>query len=121
MSLPGTCDNCGTALIQRNDDKEETVKERLKVYHKNTEELVPHYHRQGLLLAVHDHHLHRAAAEDTGGRVQDHLCRAQRPGRHPSTYNLKHQGNPVRAKTHHANGVLARPMIHGWRTGFVTI
>jgi adenylate kinase len=50
--VPGTCDNCGTALIQRNDDKEETVKERLKVYHKNTEELVPHYHRQGLLHAV---------------------------------------------------------------------
>jgi adenylate kinase len=50
--VAGVCDNCGTALVQRDDDKEETVKARLKVYHKNTEELVPHYRRQGLLHAV---------------------------------------------------------------------
>jgi adenylate kinase len=50
--VAGICNNCGTALVQRDDDKEETVKARLKVYHKNTEELVPHYRRQGLLNAV---------------------------------------------------------------------
>ena len=38
--------------MQREDDKEETVRRRLIVYHKNTEELIPHYRRQGLLREV---------------------------------------------------------------------
>lgn len=46
------CDNCGTPLVQRDDDKVETVQRRLVVYHKNTEELIPHYRAQGLLRAV---------------------------------------------------------------------
>ncbi len=50
--VPGVCDNCGTALIQRDDDKVETVRARLIVYHKNTEELIPHYRAQGLLRTV---------------------------------------------------------------------
>jgi adenylate kinase len=47
--VEGMCDNCGTLLVQRDDDHEETVRRRLIVYHKNTEELVPHYRVQGLL------------------------------------------------------------------------
>jgi adenylate kinase len=43
------CDNCGSVLVQRDDDQEETVRRRLVVYHKNTEELIPHYRAQGLL------------------------------------------------------------------------
>jgi adenylate kinase len=43
------CDNCGTVLVQRDDDQEDTVRRRLVVYHKNTEELIPHYRAQGLL------------------------------------------------------------------------
>jgi adenylate kinase len=50
--VPGVCDNDGTPLVQREDDKEETVRARLVVYHKNTEELVPHYRAQGLLREV---------------------------------------------------------------------
>ena len=38
--------------MQRDDDKEETVRRRLVVYHKNTEELIPHYRAQGLLREV---------------------------------------------------------------------
>ena len=34
--VPGVCDYCGTALVQRDDDKVETVQARLIVYHKNT-------------------------------------------------------------------------------------
>jgi adenylate kinase len=49
---PGICDDCGTALVQREDDREETVKARLIVYHKNTVELIPYYRAQGLLRAV---------------------------------------------------------------------
>jgi adenylate kinase len=43
------CDECGTALVQRADDRVETVRARLKVYHRNTVELIPHYRAQGLL------------------------------------------------------------------------
>jgi len=50
--VPGVCDNDGTPLVQREDDKEETVRARLVVYHKNTEELIPHYRAQGLLREV---------------------------------------------------------------------
>jgi adenylate kinase len=49
---PGICDECGTALIQRDDDKEATIRQRLQVYHQNTTELIPHYRAQGLLREV---------------------------------------------------------------------
>ena len=50
--VPGVCDNCGTKLIQRADDKEETVRARLGVYHKDTVELIPYYRARGLLREV---------------------------------------------------------------------
>jgi adenylate kinase len=50
--MPGVCDLCGTALVQREDDKEETVRRRLVVYHKNVEPLIAHYARQGLVRTV---------------------------------------------------------------------
>ena len=43
------CDYCGVALIQRDDDKPETVKNRLKVYEKSTKDLIDYYSRKGLL------------------------------------------------------------------------
>lgn len=48
----GRCDADGTVLIQRDDDKAETLRERLRVYHHNIETLVPHYRAQGLLREV---------------------------------------------------------------------
>jgi adenylate kinase len=48
----GVCDLCQTPLVQREDDKEDTVRERLKVYHKNVQKLLPHYQAQGLLHEV---------------------------------------------------------------------
>jgi adenylate kinase len=53
--VPGICDRCGTPLVQREDDRPETVKARLKVYHGNTEALVGHYRQQGLLREVAGH------------------------------------------------------------------
>jgi adenylate kinase len=50
--VPGICNDCGTQLVQRPDDQEETVKRRLVVYHKNTEETIPYYRAQGLLHVV---------------------------------------------------------------------
>jgi adenylate kinase len=49
---PGICDVCGTALIQRLDDREATVRERLRQYHMNTEGLINHYRACGLLREV---------------------------------------------------------------------
>jgi len=50
--VPGFCDADGTPLIQREDDKVETVLARLVVYHQNTEKLILHYRDQGLLSEV---------------------------------------------------------------------
>lgn len=48
----GICDRCGAALEQRKDDTEETVKDRIDVYHKNTEPLIDFYQKQGKLMKV---------------------------------------------------------------------
>ena len=48
----GICDVCGTELVLRNDDKPETVKNRLDVYHKATQPLIDFYKAQGALRAV---------------------------------------------------------------------
>jgi adenylate kinase len=50
--VPGVCDRCGTPLVQREDDKEETVRRRLVVYHESTEQIIPFYQDQGLLREV---------------------------------------------------------------------
>ena len=46
------CDNCKAGIIQREDDKEETVQNRLKVYHHQTEPLIEFYKQRGKLLTV---------------------------------------------------------------------
>ena len=48
----GKCDLCGETLIQREDDKAETVKKRLDVYHEQTEPLIAHYKAQGKVLDI---------------------------------------------------------------------
>lgn len=50
--VPGVCDRDGAALVQRDDDKAETVRERLRVYHKDTVELIPYYRERGLVREV---------------------------------------------------------------------
>jgi adenylate kinase len=45
----GHCDLDGTKLIQRDDDKPETVKRRLKTYHEKTAPLIAYYEERGLL------------------------------------------------------------------------
>lgn len=42
----GICDECGAELIQRQDDRPEVIKERLRVYHENTEALVEYYKKK---------------------------------------------------------------------------
>lgn len=48
----GICDNCGAELILRDDDKPETVKNRLSVYHKQTQPLIDFYNGKGVLRTV---------------------------------------------------------------------
>ena len=45
----GVCDQDGSRLIQRDDDKPETVKKRLDVYHEQTEPVISWYEEKGLL------------------------------------------------------------------------
>lgn len=49
---PGTCDKCHSTLIQRKDDQVETIKERLKIYHEQTEPLKEYYEREGKLVEI---------------------------------------------------------------------
>lgn len=46
----GICDVCGDKLIQRKDDNEETVINRLNVYHKSTAPVIEYYDKKGILL-----------------------------------------------------------------------
>ena len=46
------CDNCGSKLIVRDDDREETVRRRLVEFHNNTDLLIEHYRARGLLRDV---------------------------------------------------------------------
>lgn len=48
----GVCDVCGGELYQRADDKEETVRKRLEVYHNETEPIIDHYKAQGLVVTI---------------------------------------------------------------------
>lgn len=50
--VDGICDKCHGTLVQRKDDQIETVKERLKVYHEQTEPLKDYYKRQHKLVEI---------------------------------------------------------------------
>ena len=50
----GVCDVCGGKLVQRKDDNPETVRDRLAVYHKETEPLKGFYEARGILKTVED-------------------------------------------------------------------
>ena len=63
--LEGACDRCGGVLYQRDDDKAETVSERLRVYARDTSPLVDFYGAQGKLVGI-----------DATGPVEDVTVRA---------------------------------------------
>ena len=48
----GICDTCGKELILRDDDKPETVRTRLNVYHEQTQPLIDYYTEKGVILTV---------------------------------------------------------------------
>jgi adenylate kinase len=69
----GVCDACGGALVQRPDDREEVVRERLRVYQEQTSPLLEVYRKRGLLSEV----------EGVGSMeaITDRLSKAIREGR----------------------------------------
>ena len=50
--VEGVCDACGGELILRDDDKPETVEQRLRVYHEQTQPLIDYYTKEGILKEV---------------------------------------------------------------------
>ena len=48
----GICDKCGAALVQRDDDKEETVRNRMQVYAQQTQPLIDYYAGSGVLFEI---------------------------------------------------------------------
>ncbi len=60
--VDGVCDVCGGALFQRDDDNEDTVRNRLAVYRRQTEPLVGYYGDEGILATVYG-----------GGRTPDQV------------------------------------------------
>lgn len=61
------CDNCGGRLYQRTDDKEETIKKRIEIYHKESAELIQYYEAKQKLL--------RISADQEAGFVLDNMIR----------------------------------------------
>jgi adenylate kinase len=51
-AVEGICDHDGKPLIQRDDDKPETVRNRLRVYHRDTEPLIERYATRGLIRRI---------------------------------------------------------------------
>ena len=51
-SKEGICDNCGAELLQRKDDTEETVANRINVYREQTEPLIDYYTKKGIIVNI---------------------------------------------------------------------
>jgi adenylate kinase len=48
----GECDDCGSEIYQRDDDSEASARNRLKVFHDQTQPLIDYYRKQGLLMEI---------------------------------------------------------------------
>ena len=69
--VDGICDKCGSELLQRKDDNEESVSNRLKNYHDQTEPLIEYYEKQGKVATVVGQEL----VEDTIALVKQELAK----------------------------------------------
>ena len=67
--VEGICDKCGSKLFQRKDDNEETVANRLRVYHSQTEPLIAYYNEMGKVATV----IGQEKLEDTIALVKNEL------------------------------------------------
>jgi len=68
--VEGKCDVSGEALIQRPDDREDVVRERMRTYAEKTEPLIKHYAAKGILLTVEAN----AGVDEVFGRIEKALA-----------------------------------------------
>lgn len=71
--VQGICDKCGTELVTRDDDNEETVRNRLKTYHNYSEKLIDFYKRKELLYTVKINTQSQNTSEDIANEVEEYL------------------------------------------------
>ncbi len=67
------CDKCGSPLIKRADDNEETVKDRLAIYHKESKDILEFYKRKNLLFSVKPDIYSKTVLEDSVKSVENYL------------------------------------------------
>jgi len=64
---PGVCDKCGGPLYQRDDDKPDAVKERLKIFHEVTKPIIDYYRERGILDIVNS----ESEVEETQRKIEE--------------------------------------------------
>ena len=73
----GICDKCGSELIHRPDDKPEVIKDRLKVYHNQTEPLIDFYKKNNLLetidINIYDENVKEKTTETAIERIEKRM------------------------------------------------
>jgi adenylate kinase len=68
----GTCDLCGGALIQREDDRPESIRVRMQAYDESTRPLAEYYRQTGRLITVSAYGTPEAILERTLGSLREH-------------------------------------------------
>jgi len=79
QALPPACSRCGGALTQRADDREEVIRERLRVYARDTRPLIDYYRRRPTFRSVNGAQAPAAVARDLEAAVR--AAAAPRPAR----------------------------------------
>ena len=67
------CDKCGSNLTQREDDKEEVVKQRLVVYHKNAEEILNYYDKKKVLYTAEVNKENKKTSKDVAKELVEYF------------------------------------------------
>lgn len=67
----GVCDECGGDLYQRDDDTEETARERIRVYRENTQAVIDYFREKGVLVEIDGEQDPDGVWEDVEAAIQD--------------------------------------------------
>lgn len=71
--VEGICDKCGSKLIQREDDNEETVRNRLKTYHETSEHLIDFYKKKDILYTVRLNNKSDDVSKEVAKEIKEYL------------------------------------------------
>jgi adenylate kinase len=77
--VAGKCDQCGTELVERSDDRPETIRHRLEVYEKDTAPLLDYYRKRGALEEVPGDWDVRELQEELGRLLEKYRLSGRRP------------------------------------------